>query len=366
MIIASSIALALVPTPVLAASAANFALMRPEATLRKSSVGASTELLTRARAAPRARHIRSSAATRLLPNALGLTHAPRDTGHAHRPDDSNLWLKTQLIDYGWLALLALVVTALFGRTAELSTVALAASCAALGVASVAILQYREVLHFRFLADRIPKSKRRALPERSFPLIFQTAAASMISYGTCAKLGLVYFSPPSFTFSFWLSIFGPFYALLALRDVFFLGPLHPILHSRRWWSLHKVHHEPTKSAQSMHAFHIDLPDLIIENVGAPFLLFAAQLLAGRRVGIHWLVGVLLTSHDGALHSVNPHSAMYFNPVLDRIFKANVFHQLHHATSRGYYRFVPWAHVLPARRRADCARYNEVFDADFEFR
>ena len=104
---------------------------------------------------------------------------------------------------------------------------------------------------------------------------------------------------------------------------------------------------------MHAFHIDLPDLIIENVGAPFLLCAAQLLAGRRVGIHWLVGVLLTSHDGALHSVNPHSAMYFNPVLDRIFKANVFHQLHHATSRGYYRFVPWAHVLPARRRADCA-------------
>ena len=43
------------------------------------------------------------------------------------------------------------------------------------------------------------------------------------------------------FPFWLSIFGPFYALLALRDVFFLGPLHPILHSHRWWSLHKVHH-----------------------------------------------------------------------------------------------------------------------------
>ena len=365
MLVASPIALALAPTPALSVSAANFALTRPDATLIMRSVRTSSELLTRARAAPRTRRIHSSAAKQLLPAALGLTHAPR-VEPSHRPDDSHLWLKTQLIDYSWLGLLALVVTALFGRTAELSTVGLAASCAALGVASVAILQYREVLHFRFLAGRIPKSKRRALPERSFPLIFQTAAASMVSYGTCAKLGLVYFSPPSFTLSFWLSIFGPFYALLALRDVFFLGPLHPILHSRRWWDLHKVHHEPTKSAQSMHAFHIDLPDLIIENVGAPFLLFAAQLLAGRRVGIHWLVGVLLTSHDGALHSVNPHSAMYFNPVLDRVFKANVFHQLHHATSRGYYRFVPWAHVLPARRRADCARYNEVFDADFEFR
>ena len=345
MLAAPTAVLALAPTPALATSAASFKLARAPATM------------------PRTRDIHSSAAKQ-LPAALGLTHAPRTVDLAQRPDE-HLWLKTQLIDYTWLGLLALVVTTLFGRTAELSTVGLAASCAALGVASVAILQYREVLHFRFLADRIPKSKRRPLPERSFPLIFQTAAASMISYGTCAKLGLVYFSPPSFTFSFWLSIFGPFYALLGLRDVFFLGPLHPILHSRRWWSLHKVHHEPTKSAQSMHAFHIDLPDLIIENVGAPFLLFAAQLLAGRRVGIHWLVGVLLTSHDGALHSVNPHSAMYFNPLLDRVFKANVFHQLHHATSRGYYRFVPWAHVLPARRRADCAKYNQVFEADFAF-
>ena len=48
----------------------------------------------------------------------------------------------------------------------------AASCAALGVTSGAILQYREVRHFRFLADRIPEiAQRRALP-RSFPLIFR--------------------------------------------------------------------------------------------------------------------------------------------------------------------------------------------------
>ena len=168
MLAAPHMAVALTPTPALAASAANFALTPPEAMLRKSTVAASTELLARARVAPRTRNIHSSAAKQLLPTALGLTHAPRTVDLAQR-DDSHLWLKTQLIDYSWLALLALVVTALFGRTAELSTVGLAASCAALGVASVAILQYREVLHFRFLADRIPKSKRRALPERSFPL-----------------------------------------------------------------------------------------------------------------------------------------------------------------------------------------------------
>ena len=163
---------------------------------------------------------------------------------------------------------------------------------------------------------------------------------MMSYATrCAfnsSLPAVAFSPPSFTFSFWLSIFGPFYALLALRDVFFLGPLHPILHSRRWWDLHKVHHEPTKSPQSMHAFHIDLPDLIIENVGAPFLLFCRDSSSPGGARIHWLVGVLLTSHDGALHSVNPHSAMYFNPVLDRIFKAQRLPPARTAPRRDGYR------------------------------
>lgn len=53
---------------------------------------------------------------------------------------------------------------------------------------------------------------------------------------------------------------------------------------------------------------DALDLIIENVGAPFLLFGAQRLLGLPVGIHWYVGVLLTCHDGALHSVNPYSVM----------------------------------------------------------
>lgn len=62
-------------------------------------------------------------------------------------------------------------------------------------------------------------------------------------------------------------------------------------------------------------------------------------------------------------MNPYSVMYFNPLLDRLFKANVHHQIHHALNRGYYLFVPWAHVLPARREADGALYNRVFQTDF---
>ena len=42
-----------------------------------------------------------------------------------------------------------------------------------------------------------------------------------------------------------------------------------------------------------------------------------------------------------------------------------HQLHHALNKGHYLFVPWSHVLPKRRRADCDRYNHVFKTDFGF-
>ena len=86
--------LALAPTPALATSAASFKLARAPATM------------------PRTRRIHSSAAAKEpgLPTALGLTHAPRTVDLAQRPDDSHLWLKTQLIDGSWLGLLALVVT----------------------------------------------------------------------------------------------------------------------------------------------------------------------------------------------------------------------------------------------------------------
>lgn len=57
--------------------------------------------------------------------------------------------------------------------------------------------------------------------------------------------------------------------------------------------------------------------------------------------------------------------YYNPLLDWLFRGNVTHQLHHALSKGYYMFVPWAHALPGRRRADCEKYNQVFRTDFAF-
>ena len=99
---------------------------------------------------------------------------------------------------------------------------------------------------------------------------------------------------------------------------------------------------------------------------PFLLLGGQYVLGLPVGLHWFTGALLTVHDGALHSVNPFSVMYFNPIFDWLLEPNVNHQLHHALNKGHYTFVPWEHALsPAKRTADCNRYNQVFKTNFVF-
>jgi len=91
----------------------------------------------------------------------------------------------------------------------------------------------------------------------------------------------------------------------------------------------------------------------------------QYLLGLDVGIHWFVGVLLTFHDGALHSINPYSIMYFNPILDNRLKGNVTHQLHHALNKGYYLFVPYEHFDADARSKDVQKYNKVFKTTFTF-
>ena len=116
---------------------------------------------------------------------------------------------------------------------------------------------------------------------------------------------------------------------------------------------------------MHAYHIDILDLFFENTSAPWLFVAVYYALGWDVRISWITTILFVSHDSSLHSINPYSVMYFNPVLDYVFKANITHQLHHALNRGYLLFWPYYHVFPASRKADIERYNQVFKTQYEF-
>lgn len=156
------------------------------------------------------------------------------------------------------------------------------------------------------------------------------------------------------------VYTPFFTLLVLRDVFFFWPFHQLMHTPRFYHLHKTHHEAATDAQGMHAFRIGMIDFLIENAGAPALLLAFQYATGNPVGFHLMVPFLLSFHDGALHSVNPYSAMYFIPLLDYIFKPTIYHQLHHAVPhKGYMLLIPYHHLIPSKRQQDIDYYNKIF-------
>lgn len=282
--------------------------------------------------------------------------------------DGVLWFVAQVLDYAQLASLCWLMYLLHGgeATRRYDHLTLGVVLACQGAMVVLAIYARERFYFWFFGDRIAEHKRKGqLAPRTYFYVFQTAALSMSSFFAMERTGIVFYEPYSFSFPFLGENFGLFYLILILRDVFFLWPLHGLMHTRRWYFLHKTHHEATHDAQSLHAFHIDAFDLVIENVGAPFLLLIAQYFLGFRVGFHWMVGVLLTCHDAALHSVNPYSVMYFNPLLDRFLKPNVHHQLHHAINKGYLLFVPYHHLLGKGKQIDVVEYNRVFRTSFTF-
>lgn len=313
------------------------------------------------------------------------------------PSLTNLYYLSQLLDYFYAFLIAFLSYQLFSSDNEtgLDSVKLGVYCAIQGGGAVGILHFREEINKLLFSPHLPTSKTVPLPSKTYPYIFQTYSLSMSSFFLMYKSEIIFWSDYEFSFKCWGEIFIPFYTLLLLRDLFFLYPLHSLMHTPKYYHLHKLHHEAKNDAQSLHAFQIDLIDLIIEvsrrwshsvsyefltwrdfarrcflcasqNVGAPFLLFGLQYLLNQRIGIHWLVGVLLTFHDGGLHSVNPYSVMYFNPLLDYLLEGNVTHQLHHCLNKGYYLFVPWKHLISREgRRRDCVKYNKVLKCDFDF-
>lgn len=282
-----------------------------------------------------------------------------------RDEDRVLWAATQVIDWIHMGLICFLIYMLHGDGVRYSRPALAIVLAVQGAIATGMLWGRERIYFRLFGEKIALEKRKGtLSSRTLLFVFQTYAVSMFSLFVMCQCGIVWYLPFELSLRFWCETFLLFYVLLVLRDVFFLAPFHHIMH-KHWYWMHKTHHEAMKNAQALHAYHIDVLDLVLENVGAPFLLFGAQYLLGWQVGFSWQVAILLTCHDGALHSINPYSVMYFNPALDHFLNPNIYHQLHHATSRGYLLFVPYHHVSARLRKVDTDEYNRLFKTTFSF-
>lgn len=156
----------------------------------------------------------------------------------------------------------------------------------------------------------------------------------------------------------------FLAMTLLKDVTSMKYLHDWMHRKAYW-LHKTHHVAKTNCQTWHAWQFDLVDVVLENTIGPVLLLGIKWAAGSPVGPWGLPSVHLGSFylslmsDLNLHSMNPYTVIFFNPLLDLLLKPNVTHNLHHAINVGYMTTVPYDHLLSrAARQRDMDKYNKV--------
>jgi len=272
----------------------------------------------------------------------------------------SLWGLTQLVDYSSCIMMYFILCAIERLPLWLWSRVLFSQ-----TLNILLVQYREEFYFTLFHDRLPLIKRQKsqIENETFKLMFQN-----VFFVWCLISFAHYFEPfklipitASQTSGF-LMVYGQFIILLMLRDAF-LSVVHRLMHSPKYYYLHKVHHQVNRQAQSLHAFHIDILDIFLETYIAVPSLFMFQYFLSGNLELHMGSLLLFTMHDFTLHSINPYSVSYFNPILDFALKPNICHQLHHVVQNEYFTFTPYHHFIPGAKERDYKRYNKLMKTNF---
>jgi len=152
-----------------------------------------------------------------------------------------------------------------------------------------------------------------------------------------------------------------------KDIFSFALIHRAMH-QNWFGLYRIHKEHHRGKRNLNIFNattIDFFDNFLESAGIAFI----------NIPVMWALGWPLTMHMGSMcltaiadiqvHSVNPYTVTWYNPIMDWIFLGNVQHNLHHAKGRDHYTVVPWHHIVPAWRSADIEDYNRIMYTAWDF-
>jgi len=161
----------------------------------------------------------------------------------------------------------------------------------------------------------------------------------------------------------------YYLINMIKDNTSMRFLHPWMHKRENYHLHKHHHVGNKNMTQIHAFAIGIADFNIEfGVGSVLALLAKYAVFGGVPSLHLLSFMFSGWTDSNIHSLNPYTQAIGNPVLDYVLKLNIVHNLHHAYERNekYMTVWPLHHLSPAGRRADIERYNSLMKTNVDFR
>jgi sterol desaturase/sphingolipid hydroxylase (fatty acid hydroxylase superfamily) len=172
------------------------------------------------------------------------------------------------------------------------------------------------------------------------------------------LDVLYYQP-SFV-SAYITTITAFYLLLLMKDFFVMNLLHRLLHYMPLYHIfHITHHEVSRNSQFHLAFHSNPIDILLESVGPPFFLWGLLSFAGfpiYRVPISTIH--LMALFEGGIHSINPYTILFWNPVVDRHLNANIMHTIHHVTINKYYTTVPLHHLVKGGYIDDARTYDRI--------
>lgn len=163
----------------------------------------------------------------------------------------------------------------------------------------------------------------------------------------------------------------------VKDAICMDVFHQMMH-RRWYDLHYVHHLPMVESCIFNMIFFDVVDIILENGSGLVLLLAMQYCFNPNVvpSINMAGFIMLAGCDVNIHSLNPYTVCFYNPILDSMLKATVSHNLHHALNIGHYTVWPMheltgVYAYDARTSKnddgspakDWATYNRVMKTNF---
>jgi len=191
------------------------------------------------------------------------------------------------------------------------------------------------------------------------VVFLTVVSS-----TMNVLGLAYWKF-ELSSDFILTYFFEGYCIWLLKDFFSLGLLHKLLHTPKYYYLHKLHHKWTKDTSNLYTnYYFDLLDIVLENAAGLFFYIPLKYLVTGSFRFNLYSYLLVVWIDHTLHSCNPYSSCFLNPLLDFVFRANIRHSLHHTVINDYFLFMPWSHIFPSTKRAEIENYNKLHKTDVD--
>jgi len=223
---------------------------------------------------------------------------------------------------------------------------------------------REKISFILLGEKIAKVKREyTLSFWDWYYMGQTMFISSFFAWHNAASGIMYWRPISFCLHDYAEIIGTFYIFQILKDIGLIV-IHKKMHESKWaYQYHKEHHTVGKNAQALMAYHVDFLDLFAENLVSPFLYAILCNCIGVNPASHFYTKSFSGFMDIQIHSANPYSITFINPILDYFVMSNVAHQIHHAVRDDNYTFIPYHHLIPGRRQKELEKYDEIMETSF---